>query len=144
MRKMMRRELLAGRVDLGSGVVVTPDLTEDAFLATPGGAEAEPFVINGPHRSYKLKPTAALGPVYLPIVYFSDGRIHALHLSHPGRPGETWADWSEASERALQKTYDAWLKRTLGWRMSSRTRWGSIGTHYDAKAGFSFIYFHYA
>ena len=140
----MRRDLLDGRVDLGSGVLVTPDLTEEAFLASAGGAAAEPFVMNGPHRSYKLKPTATLGPDYLPILYFSDGRIRTVQLADPGRPGETWADWSEASERALQKTYDAWLKKTLGWRISRRTRWGEIGTHYDAKAGYSFIYFHYA
>lgn len=50
---------------------------------------------------------------------------------------ETWANWSEETELKKRDDYNAWLTEELGEERA--LLWGTIATHYDAKAGASNI-----
>lgn len=71
------RAIAYGEFDLGY-FVIAPDTREVELLkACP---EAEPSVLNGPHRSFRLPMSTIAQCEFIPFVYFSNDKISKLKL----------------------------------------------------------------
>ncbi len=150
--------LTSGMFELASGVCVGQGFTENGLLAA--APFAEPLIVNGAHRSYSLPAVALEGRDFKPAVYFTEGVVREIDLFPCDSPIKGWDDWSEEAMLGDKKRNDEWLRRTAGtsndWRIrrtcwsirflpsSERpvvytASWGTIGSYYDPKGGFSLI-----
>lgn len=138
-------QLRDGQITLGAGIMADSTLTEASFMAL-AGADAQPSVGHGPHRSYVLPAISLLGRTYRPSIYFTNGLITMLTLTwvDPTCIAEVgWANWSAEREQAIAKDDAKWLAVALqGVEPMAHTYtfdWGAVWSGYDERSGFSSI-----
>lgn len=132
-----------GRIDIGTGLVIEPGLTESKFLNSSVGKTATVFVKNGVYCSYKLQDTNIDGKIFLPVLYFSDGELVEVHLYVETIAGKSWATYSSQSEMAQKLKNDNWLQKVLGLTPPYIFSWGKIESVIDQKGGMAFILLRY-
>jgi hypothetical protein len=137
-------KILNGIIDLGSDVLAEPGLLETAFLASPIGPIASVFVNSGVHHSYKLQVMNVEGKNFLPLLYFTDGKLAEIHLHSVDESKTSWEAYSPQTEAVNKLDNDNWLKQVLGSSPPYKFPWGLIESIFDQKGGMSFILFRYS
>ena len=131
-----------GKIDLGGGITLDPALTEETLLSEARN-RAEPFIHNGPHKSYRLPAVELNGRPFVPVVFFSNGALTMASLAwaDPSRVigDDPWKNWSEQRERARAADDAAWLAKVLtGIGTSSDTYtfgWGIVSSGFSPQSG---------
>lgn len=130
------RAIAHGEFDLGY-FVVSPTVREaDLLKVCP---DAERFVLNGPHRSFRLPVATIAQREFVPVIFFASGKISTFRLFHHRSGTSTWADWSEVNERSEQNKNASWIASNLGVRSPHSFPWGLIDSVFDQKSGSSSI-----
>jgi hypothetical protein len=142
-------DLRAGVIDLAEGVTVRPALREEQFLAEASLLVLEPYVINGPHRSYTCPVVELASGRFLPAVFFLDGRLVQLILWLENGARRDWGSWTKEQMLAENRDNRAWLARALRRRFALRRGvyrlpWGSVSAAYDDKSASSRVTLRYA
>jgi hypothetical protein len=101
----------------------------EEFLAGPLGKNAEIFIRNEPHCSWRRAKAAIGGMNVIAIFAFTDARLNTITLVHDSTE---YKAWDEASELKRKKVHDAWLKKILG--SSRKFSWGTVDSFYDARS----------
>lgn len=130
------RAIAYGEFDLGY-FVIAPDTREVELLkACP---EAEPSVLNGPHRSFRLPMSTIAQCEFIPFVYFSNDKISKLKLFRDRGRLLNWAEYSEASEQAQQRENTLWIESNLGVGSPHTFSWGNVRSVFDERAPATYI-----
>ena len=136
----MKTDPKTGELVLTSGLVLSPQLTYSAFIASVNGAQATVVVNNDPWRSLRFEET---DESLIVIVFFKGEILESVELSITGPEfGTQWQDWSEEKELDRKKANDQWLKNN---RLVPNTSyaWGEIWSDYDPRSGSSSIVIRY-
>ena len=103
-----------------AGGNIDPRLDCTAFLATPLGAKAERWFVNGPFATYRFFPE----PGVVATADFRDGRMLNVSLTFD-LPDDSPENWSTPHELARKERHDAWLREHLG-EPPYRYNWGQV------------------
>ncbi len=134
------RAIAYGEFDLGYFVISPATREVELLKACP---EAEPYVLNGPHRSFRLPVTTIAQREFTPVVFFLNEKILTLGLSHYRGRVLTWAEYSEAEERAVQHQNTLWIANNLGVGSPHSFSWGTIYSVFDQRSPGAWIWVNY-
>ncbi|WP_437279831.1 hypothetical protein WME90_04530 [Sorangium sp. So ce375] len=137
----MKIDSSTGRLELESGLVLSPALSRSQFLASPAGVASTVSVRNEPWCSFRFE--AAAENVVL-AVFFKAEVLGSVHLAViDPRFGAGWDDWSEEKETQRKEANDRWLL-AHGLTPGEKYAWGSVWSGFDPKGGFSSVVIRYA
>jgi len=103
-----------------AGGSIGPGLDRAAFLATPLGAKADRWFVNGPFETYRFFPE----PGIVATADFREGRMIMVSLTFE-LPDDAPDNVSMAHELKRKEKHDAWLREHLG-ELPYRYNWGVI------------------
>jgi hypothetical protein len=126
-----------GRVEFERGAI-DPGIDRRTFLRSALGRDAEVFLDNEPHVTYRIRPE----PGVTATLYFEGPILRSLSWLFD-LPAEQEDDWSEALELRRKKLHDDWLRQQLG-AEPYRYGWGELLSEYDSKGCVSDIILNYA
>jgi hypothetical protein len=115
-----------GAVIFAAGTI-RPGLDKKAFLASLLGANAEEFLMNKPHSTYRICPEKGI----VATVQFTDDILETVAILFE-MEDDSAENWSEVRELARKELHDAWLLNEIG-PPPYRYPWGRLGSSYDAK-----------
>jgi hypothetical protein len=107
---------------------IRPGLDKQTFLNSPVGADAQAFLMNKPHSTYRIFPEQGIAAT----VQFTDDVLETVEILFVMK-GDSAENWSEAHELARKEVHDAWLRNEIG-PPPYRYTWGRLESSYDAKA----------
>lgn len=123
--------LETGIIPISETEQISPDLTEEAFLATPTGALSREFVRNEPHHSYVLPKIVFKNREWIAVLYFTDGRLSKVSMTRV--KNRTWLTFDPEYEQkwtvALKTEIELQLQRNL----PANFPWGEIAVEYDPR-----------
>lgn len=99
---------------------IDPRLERAAFLATPLGAKAERWFVNGSFETYRIFPE----PGIVATADFRDGRMVMVSLAF-SLPDDSPENVSVPHELMRKEKHDAWLREHLG-EPPYRYNWGLV------------------
>jgi hypothetical protein len=137
----LERAITNGEFDLGYYVVSPITREAELLKACP---EAEPSVLNGPHRSFRLPVATIAQREFITFVCFSNDKISKPRLSHNRGRVLTWADYSEAGERAEQQENTLWIASNLGVGSPHSFSWGTIHSVFDQTSPGAYMWVNYS
>jgi len=107
---------------------IRPGLDKQTFLNSPVGSDAEAFLMNKPHSTYRIFPEQGIAAT----VQFTDDVLKTVEILFE-MEGDSAENWSEARELARKEVHDEWLRNEIG-PPPYRYIWGRLESSYDAKA----------
>lgn len=135
--------ILDGKIDIGTGLVIEPRLTEAQFLSSFAGTAAMTFTQNGIYHSYKIQNMDVEGKNFLILIYFADGILTEVQLHPEFIKNNKWAAYSSKDEVDNKLSNDSWLQKTIGAAPPYVFSWGSIESVLDKKSCMTFILLRY-
>jgi hypothetical protein len=127
-------------------ILLSSDVTREAFLNSSLAKSASLQVENGEYCSWRLSPTKWDDKWWTTVVYFEGERLYQLILAASEtqvNPG--WEGWSEELERDMQIYYSTVLEKltgVLGVKLYEFP-WGTVETIYDERSAGSYIIIKY-
>lgn len=116
-----------GTIVFASGTI-RPGIDRKTFLSSPIGSNAEAFLMNTPHSTYRIFPEQGIAAT----VRFTDEVLEAVEILFEMQ-GDSSENWTEAREFARKELHDAWLRNEIG-SPPYRYHWGRLESSYDGKA----------
>ena len=107
---------------------IRPRLDRKTFLSSPIGSDAEEFLMNKPHSTYRIFPETGI----VATVQFTDHVLETVAIMFE-MEDDSAENWSETRELARKELHDAWLRNESG-PSPYRYTWGRLESSYDAKA----------
>ncbi len=119
----------SGRILVSPGFTIGPELTRTLFLQVM--PQAEPFVINGKHHSYKIE--LRWQQPYIGVLFFTEEKLKFITLG-PDLADEELSYESAMRERAINdRMLNEWFGKR-NWHRSRRYRWGRIVSSFDPRS----------
>jgi hypothetical protein len=108
------------------------------FLTSQLGRDAEIFLDNEPHVTYRIRPE----PGVTATIYFEGPILRTVSWLFD-LASEQEIEWSEELELERKRFHDEWLRQQLG-PVPYSYGWGEISSEYDARGCVSDIILNYA
>lgn len=122
----MKISVEEGAVLFAAGTI-RPGLDKKTFLGSLIGADAEEFLMNKPHSTYRIFPEKGI----VATVQFTNDVLDTVAILFE-MEGDNAEKWNEERELARKELHDAWLRNEIG-PPPYRYPWGRLGSSYDAK-----------
>ncbi|MBU6397923.1 MAG: hypothetical protein KJS74_07065 [Rhodospirillales bacterium] len=133
----------SGIIPVSASEVITPDLTETAFLASEAGSKAVPYTHNGPHRSYKLSKLSFEEREWTAILFFTNGLLDQINLNLP-TTATSWNTLNTQEEETRTHALKASIELRLNRLLPADFPWGQLSVHFDPQNSSGSLVFSYA